>query len=166
MRALFVAGYTFSLTANPRDAWNRKYLLTAVTHHADQVPLLSGRDTEADAGYSNRFTAVSSDIVFKPLQTWRSPAFTVRRQPLWSSEKAAMRSSSTARVGSRSSFFWDKLNSDSSTVDCTWVRVAQGWAGNGWGSYFWPRVKDEVVVQFPQWRSRQSRSSPARFITA
>jgi type VI secretion system secreted protein VgrG len=28
------------------------------------------------------------------------------------------------------------------------VRVAQHWAGNGWVAYFWPRVKDEVVVQF------------------
>jgi type VI secretion system secreted protein VgrG len=45
-------------------------------------------------------------------------------------------------------FFWDKKNDDSSIVDCTWVRVAQSWAGNGWGSYFWPRVKDEVVIQF------------------
>jgi type VI secretion system secreted protein VgrG len=44
-------------------------------------------------------------------------------------------------------FFWDKLRQPN-TVDNTWVRVAQHWAGNGWGTYFWPRVKDEVVVQF------------------
>jgi type VI secretion system secreted protein VgrG len=44
-------------------------------------------------------------------------------------------------------FFWDKLR-PANTVDNTWVRVAQQWAGNGWGTYFWPRVKDEVVVQF------------------
>jgi type VI secretion system secreted protein VgrG len=28
------------------------------------------------------------------------------------------------------------------------VRVAQSGPGNGWGTYFWPRVNDEVVVQF------------------
>ena len=29
-----------------------------------------------------------------------------------------------------------------------WVRVAQVWAGNGWGAAFWPRVGHEVVVAF------------------
>jgi type VI secretion system secreted protein VgrG len=28
------------------------------------------------------------------------------------------------------------------------VRVAQVWAGNGWGAFFWPRVGHEVVVAF------------------
>ena len=31
-----------------------------------------------------------------------------------------------------------------------WVRVAQSWAGNGWGSCFWPRVGHEVVVAFEE----------------
>jgi type VI secretion system secreted protein VgrG len=44
-------------------------------------------------------------------------------------------------------FWWDKLRKPN-TVDNTWVRVAQNWAGNGWGIYFWPRVNDEVVVAF------------------
>jgi type VI secretion system secreted protein VgrG len=44
-------------------------------------------------------------------------------------------------------FFWDKVRKDN-TPDNTWVRVAQQWAGNGWGAYFWPRVGDEVVVEF------------------
>ena len=35
----FVSGFTFTMTDHPRDAWNRKYLLTEVVHHADQVPL-------------------------------------------------------------------------------------------------------------------------------
>ena len=33
-------------------------------------------------------------------------------------------------------------------MDNTWVRVAQPWAGKGWGMYFWPRKDDEVVIQF------------------
>jgi type VI secretion system secreted protein VgrG len=42
---------------------------------------------------------------------------------------------------------WDKVR-EPHTVDNTWVRVAQQWAGNGWGTYFWPRVNDEVIVEF------------------
>src|SRR4051794_37017711 len=29
-----------------------------------------------------------------------------------------------------------------------WVRVAQVWAGNRWGAFFWPRPGQEVVVAF------------------
>ncbi len=41
-------------------------------------------------------------------------------------------------------FWWDR---DNSTTSC-WIRVAQSWAGNGWGACFWPRVGHEVVVGF------------------
>ena len=41
-------------------------------------------------------------------------------------------------------FWWDRNNS---TTSC-WIRVAQSWAGNGWGACFWPRVGHEVVVSF------------------
>jgi type VI secretion system secreted protein VgrG len=44
-------------------------------------------------------------------------------------------------------FYWDRERA-ANTVDNTWVRVAQPWAGNGWGTYFWPRKGDEVVVNF------------------
>ena len=142
----FCAGYTFSLTSHPRNAWNRKYLLTAVTHHADQVPPYRTSDMRQGSGYSNRFTAVSSDIVFKPAQTFMKPK-------IYGSQTAFvvvpsgedMYIDKFGRVCIQ--FFWDKLRQPNK-VDNTWVRVAQHWAGNGWGTYFWPRVKDEVVVQF------------------
>ncbi|MGA2648896.1 MAG: type VI secretion system tip protein TssI/VgrG [Terracidiphilus sp.] len=143
----FCPGYTFTLTANPQKAWNRKYLLTEVTHHADQVPSYLAADTKDDAGYSNKFTAISSDLVFKPLQTVAKPRIYGPQTAVVVGESGdEILIDSQGRIKVR--FFWDKLNSDSSTVDCTWVRVAQGWAGNGWGSYFWPRVKDEVVINF------------------
>ena len=41
-------------------------------------------------------------------------------------------------------FWWDR---DNSATSC-WIRVAQSWAGNGWGACFWPRVGHEVVVAF------------------
>ena len=41
-------------------------------------------------------------------------------------------------------FPWDREEGSAGT----WVRVAQIWAGNGWGAVFWPRVGHEVVVAF------------------
>jgi type VI secretion system secreted protein VgrG len=143
----FCAGYTFTQTGNPRDAWNRKYLLTTVLHKVDQVPSYRAVDAEQKDGYSNQFTAVSSDIVFKPAQTVAKPRiYGPQTAVVVGSAGEEIHIDSQGRVQVR--FFWDKKNDDSSIVDCTWVRVAQSWAGNGWGSYFWPRVKDEVVIQF------------------
>lgn len=141
----FCAGYTFTLAKHPRSAWNRKYLLTAVSLSAGQSPPYRSNFNQAE-GYSNRFTAVSSDIIFKPERTAEKPriygpqtAFVVAP----SGEE--MYIDKLGRVCIQ--FFWDKLRKPN-TVDNTWVRVAQSWAGNGWGTYFWPRLKDEVVVQF------------------
>ena len=137
----FCAGYTFTQTGNPRDAWNRKYLLTTVLHKVDQVPSYRAVDAEQKDGYSNQFTAVSSDIVFKPAQTVAKPRiYGPQTAVVVGSAGEEIHIDSQGRVQVR--FFWDKKNDDSSIVDCTWVRVAQSWAGNGWGSYFWPRVKD------------------------
>jgi type VI secretion system secreted protein VgrG len=141
------AGFTFSLTGSPRSAWNRKYLLTALTHRADQLPSYRSRDTAKSSGYGNTFTAVSSDIVFKPAPTFAKPRIYGPQTALVvgpSGEEIYLDSLGRAKV----QFFWDKQNPRKSTVDTTWVRVAQSWAGNGWGAYFWPRVNDEVVIQF------------------
>jgi type VI secretion system secreted protein VgrG len=143
----FCAGYTFSLTGNPRSTWNRKYLLTAVTHHAEQVPLYRSSNTEQGLGYSNRFTAISSDVVFKPALTFTKPRiYGPQTAVVVGPSGEEIYIDALGRIKIR--FFWDKQNARSSITDTTWVRVAQSWAGNGWGAYFWPRVNDEVVVQF------------------
>jgi type VI secretion system secreted protein VgrG len=142
----FCAGYTFTLQKHPRAAWNRKYLLTSVGHHASQIPSYRIGGASNGDGYINSFTAISSDVVYKPARMTKKPtingpqtAFVV----VPSGEE--MYIDKLGRVCVQ--FFWDKLRKPN-TVDNTWVRVAQSWAGNGWGAYFWPRVKDEVVVQF------------------
>jgi type VI secretion system secreted protein VgrG len=141
------AGYAFSLSDHPRSEWNKKFLLTAVTHHASQVPSYRAAAGNQGSGYSNRFTAVFSTITFKPEQTMVKPriygpqtAFVVAP----SGEE--MYIDKYGRVCIQ--FFWDRQRKPANTVDNTWVRVAQSWGGNGWGTYFWPRLKDEVVVQF------------------
>jgi len=44
-------------------------------------------------------------------------------------------------------FWWDRLRK-ANTPDNTWLRVAQSWAGKGWGTYYWPRINDEVLIGF------------------
>jgi type VI secretion system secreted protein VgrG len=141
------AGYTFSQTDNPRKVWNRKYLLTALSIHADQVPSYRATSAAVGAGYSNRFSAVSSDIVFKPTLTFLKPKIYGPQTALVVGEDGEeITVDKYGRV--KVQFFWDKKNSRGSTADSVWLRVAQSWAGNGWGAHFWPRIKDEVVIQF------------------
>ena len=44
-------------------------------------------------------------------------------------------------------FHWDRQGKRDENSSC-WVRVAQSWAGKGWGAQFIPRVGQEVVVSF------------------
>ena len=46
-------------------------------------------------------------------------------------------------------FHWDREGKKNADSSC-WLRVAQVWAGNGWGAFFWPRVGHEVVVTFEE----------------
>ncbi len=141
----FVSGYTFTLTDHPRDAWNRKYLLTEVIHHVDQVPSYRSAGAQ-DGEYSNRFTAVSSDLVFRARAVTPKPVIPGPQTAMVvtpSGEDIAIDKLGRVCV----QFFWDRVRA-ANTVDNTWVRVAQPWAGSGWGTYFWPRVNDEVIVQF------------------
>lgn len=42
---------------------------------------------------------------------------------------------------------WDRVGKSDETASC-WMRVAQPWAGNGYGAVFLPRVGQEVIVSF------------------
>ncbi|HWY70210.1 MAG TPA: type VI secretion system tip protein TssI/VgrG [Terriglobales bacterium] len=47
----------------------------------------------------------------------------------------------------RVKFHWDRDPNNDETCSC-WVRVSQPWAGTNWGAHFWPRVGQEVVIEF------------------
>ena len=44
-------------------------------------------------------------------------------------------------------FHWDQRGGKDENSSC-WVRVAQAWAGPGWGAFTLPRIGQEVVVSF------------------
>jgi type VI secretion system secreted protein VgrG len=140
----FCAGYTFTMKDHPRSGWNRKYLLTEIVHHASQSPSYRS-STDSDGGYSNRFSAIVSDIVYKTPTTTPKPRIYGPQTAMVvvpSGEEQYIDKLGRVCVH----FFWDR--DGKSGVDNTWVRVGQPWAGSGWGTFFWPRVNDEVIIQF------------------
>ena len=44
-------------------------------------------------------------------------------------------------------FHWDRYGKSDQDSSC-WVRVAQVWAGKGWGVMHIPRIGQEVIVEF------------------
>jgi type VI secretion system secreted protein VgrG len=141
----FCAGHAFTMSDHPRDEWNQRYLLTEVVMHATQVPSYRSK-AGSNGGYSNQFKAISADIVYKPQAITPKPLIhgpqTAVVQSPQGEEQAV---DSMGRVCVR--LFWDRLREDD-TIDNTWVRVAQPWAGSGWGFYLWPRKGDEVLIAF------------------
>jgi len=140
----FASGYTFTMTDHPRRDWNRKYLLTEVVHRVEQVPPYRSNGSRGD--YENRFSAISSDLTFRPHAVTPKPfIYGPQTAIVVTPSGEDLHLDKLGRVCVQ--FFWDRLRKES-TVDNTWVRVAQPWAGSGWGTFFWPRVKDEVIIQF------------------
>ena len=141
----FHSGFTFSLKDHHRSGWNRKYLITELQHYVTQAPSYRAA-SDSREGYSNQFHAIKSDLVFKSAAVTPKPFIygpQTAKVMVPSGEEQAV--DKLGRVCIR--FFWDRARKDNE-MDNTWVRVAQPWAGSGWGFFFWPRANDEVIVQF------------------
>jgi len=74
-----VPGYTFDLNEHYRDMYNRKYLVTDITHEGHQTGyLISGisdaiESRDEEMFYSNTFSAVYSDEQFRPEHLSKKP---------------------------------------------------------------------------------------------
>jgi type VI secretion system secreted protein VgrG len=139
-------GFTFEFKEHPLRDLNIKYLTTAVTHSARQLPSYRSRPVEGGAAYRNHFTAMPSSIAYRAPQTTAKPVVHgVHTARVVVPERADSHMDKWGRVCVQ--FHWDRFRKEH-TPDNTLLRVAQQWAGKGWGSFFWPRVNDEVVVDF------------------
>ena len=140
----FQSGYRFDLEDHYLPEANQAYLLLQVRHSGTAGDYRSWDSAPMD--YRNEFLAIPCDVPFRP----------VRRTP-----RPAVRGSQTALVVGpageevwvdrhgriKVQFYWDRLGRRDENSSC-WVRVAQPWAGKGWGSVNIPRIGNEVVVEF------------------
>ncbi|HZL26321.1 MAG TPA: type VI secretion system tip protein TssI/VgrG [Acidobacteriaceae bacterium] len=143
-RSMF-AGTGFTLAMHPREAWNQAYLLTEVSMHAIQAPAYFGTDS-ASAPLTTQFAAIESTRLFRPVARTPKPRISGPQSAFVvvpSGEEMFVDAWGRVCV----QFYWDRVRQPN-TTDNTMVRVAQPWAGSGWGTYFWPRGGDEVLVQF------------------
>jgi len=130
----FCPGQRFTLLDPPAG----DHLLLAVEHHGDIT---------LSPAYHNTFTSVRATLPLRPALGEPAPRPRVHGPHtaiVVGPEGEEIHTDEHGRIRVR--FHWDR-QSDDEHGSC-WVRVAQTWAGAGWGAVFIPRVGMEVVVQF------------------
>src|SRR3990167_4295371 len=133
--ASFQAGGRFTLEHAVKSE-NGNYVITAVQHMA-----VDGNDQNTQ--YRNSFTCIPATVPYRPLQEhfkkqMRGPLTAVVVSLNASESKADADPHRMVKV----KFPWE-----SQKASC-WMRVAQLYAGSGWGASFVPRINQEVLVEF------------------
>jgi type VI secretion system secreted protein VgrG len=97
---------------------------------------------EADPLYVGHYEFLQSDINFRaPLATPRPIIYGPQTAKVVGKDGEEIDVDEHGRILVR--FYWDRKNKQSCRV-----RVAQVWAGKGWGGQVIPRINQEVIVEF------------------
>jgi len=140
----FAAGQCFSFPTPPIANEAGDYLLSSVVHLARDGTYLNG--PSGSQSYTNTFTAIPDTLNFRsPMHVQRPFIASAQTAIVVGPKGEEIYTDAHGRV--KVQFHWDREGAKDESSSC-WIRVAQLWAGNGWGTQFIPRIGQEVVVQF------------------
>lgn len=142
-------GYKFELTEHPVSTYNGKHVIVSLNTAATQSPAYISDEMVSNC-YTASFVCIShgkSDSPpFRPNRTTPTP--TVQGTQTAVVVGPAGEEIFTDKYGRvKVQFHWDREGHQDEGSSC-WVRVAQTWAGNKWGTMFIPRIGMEVLVDF------------------
>ncbi len=141
----FMAGYKFNLTGHFREDQNDAYVLTSVTHQAEDASYLTGAENSPSL-YANRFECIPFTVPFRPPRVTPVPRINGTQTAIVvgpSGEEIYTDKYGRVKV----QFHWDRRGQYDENSSC-WIRVAQKWAGKRWGAIYLPRIGQEVIVDF------------------
>lgn len=153
---LMISGHCMTLQDHPRKSWNVGWLLIATAHQGKQPQVLQEQasataaqgDDDFREGYRNRFTAMPWLGNYRaPLKHPKPLALVSQTATVCGPAGEEIYCDEHGRVQVR--FRWDRSGSADGRSSC-WIRVASGWAGNGYGAIAVPRVGMEVIVTFEE----------------
>ncbi|HEJ1611077.1 TPA: type VI secretion system tip protein VgrG, partial [Pseudomonas aeruginosa] len=151
---LLVSGHFLEIAEHPRAEWNDLWLLTEVFHQGKQPQVLeenvtsdmSASTDDFRQGYRNRFLATPWEVFFRPPLEHPKPRVLGSQTAVVTGPPGEeIHCDRYGRV--RVQFHWDREGQGDDKSSC-WLRVASGWAGNGYGGIVIPRVGMEVLVDF------------------
>lgn len=136
-------GRIFTLSNHPSARMNTTWQVISISHHGVQ-PLADNSGGEG--------TQLSNQLSFVPsTQEWRPP---YRFKPTADGDELATvvgppgEEIYTNEQGAVTVYFhWDRRGKPDHSASC-WVRVAQGWNGDGFGFMAIPRVGQEVIISY------------------
>ncbi len=131
------------------------HLLTRVVHSGEcpEVTHAASDGVSGEDRYANSFECVPVAQVFRPAVPAKPRVGAPQSAVVVGETESSSEEIVTDHYGRvRVRFHWDqpeaRAGAQQGTPASCWLRVAQSWAGAGWGSLFIPRVGMEVVVQF------------------
>lgn len=140
-----IPGRCFEVHRHPELERDGRYLLLAVTHTGEAPEELLHAESQGPR-YHNEFRCVRPEVPYREPQPPARPRVHGPHTALVvGPEGEEIHTDEHARIKVR--FHWDRLSPPDESASC-WVRVAQTWAGPGWGAQFLPRVGMEVLVEF------------------
>ncbi len=138
--SLFPGGLT-TLDKYPEGGENKEYLVLRALHSYQAQSYRSGA-SDGSAPYRGQYEFIPSDANFRaPLTTPRPIVYGPQTAKVVGKDGEEIDVDEHGRILVR--FYWDRKNKQSCRV-----RVAQVWAGKGWGGQAIPRIGQEVVVEF------------------
>jgi type VI secretion system secreted protein VgrG len=139
-----VSGYKFTL-ADHFNA-NGSYVLTSISHVAQQGLGTGGNAADSDSHYSNVFTCIPFALPFRPLCSTPEPfVHGSHTATVVGPAGEEIFTDKYSRV--KVQFHWDRQGKNDADSSC-WVRVGTPWAGQNWGIIHIPRIGQEVIVDF------------------
>ncbi len=147
------SGYLFDLADHYRESCNQKYLIVEVEHQGSQTAYLTAglqediSEEEGELVYRNRFVAIPADVQFRPERKTEKPRFygTINAKidaagdgqyaeiDKWGRYKVVLPFDMTGKGGGKAS---------------RWIRMAQPYAGQGFGMHFPLHKGTEVLLTF------------------
>jgi type VI secretion system secreted protein VgrG len=140
------AGCLFNLSNYKREDQNREYLVTSASYELGPQEYESTSSGGDESGFFCSFMAIDSKVQFRAQRTTPKPvvqgpqtAIVVGKsgEEIWTDKYGRV----------KVQFHWDRHGISDENSSC-WVRVAQLWAGKGWGGINIPRIGQEVIVEF------------------
>jgi type VI secretion system secreted protein VgrG len=137
----------FTLTEHPRDDQNAKYLLVSATFDLESDEFREAAGKAAGPSIQYDFRAILSNKQYRPPRVAPKPFVQGPQTAIvvGPSGDDDIHTDAFGRV--KVQFHWDRVGANDENSSC-WIRVASIWAGNGWGAFQLPRLKQEVIVDF------------------
>lgn len=141
----FRVGSVFTLCDHYRSDINIDHLLIGVTHHGSQGFATSDADEHPTATYSNEFTTIPADVVFRPARTTPKPVIpgtlTAKIDAAGDGKYAELDDQGRYKV----KFPFDHSDKKDGKASRL-VRMAQPYGGDGMGMHFPLHKGTEVLI--------------------